>query len=166
VGSSLRAMAPALGARPVRVHLAPDLPLVEIDAVLMERVLCNLLENAAKFTPPGTHIDIGAAVEPGRITAWVEDNGPGLPPGKEEEIFKKFERGHKESATPGVGLGLAICRAIIEAHGGTIRAENRAGGGARFLFELPLSTPPSGPQELAQATRTATAVAADAATNS
>ena len=166
VGSSLRAMAPALGARPVRVHLAPDLPLVEIDAVLMERVLCNLLENAAKFTPPGTNIDIGAAVEPGRITAWVEDNGPGLPPGKEEEIFKKFERGHKESATPGVGLGLAICRAIIEAHGGTIRAENRAGGGARFLFELPLSTPPSGPQELAQATRTATAVAADAATNS
>ncbi len=166
VGTSLRAMSPALGARPVRVHLPPDLPLVEIDAVLMERVLCNLLENASKFTPPGTHIDIGAAVEPGRVTVWVEDDGPGLPVGKEEEIFKKFERGHKESATPGVGLGLAICRAIIEAHGGTIRAENRAGGGARFLFELPLSTPPGGPQELAQAIRpTAAIVAADTATD-
>jgi len=127
----------------------------------MERVLCNLLENAAKFTPPNTHIDIGAAVEPGRITVWLEDDGPGLPPGKEEEIFKKFERGHKESATPGVGLGLAICRAIIEAHGGTIRAENRAGGGARFLFELPLSAPPSAPQDSAQPNRPV-AVATDA----
>jgi len=166
VGTSLRAMAPALGTRPVRVHLAPDLPLVEIDAVLMERVLCNLLENASKFTPPGTHIDIGAAVEPGRITVWIEDDGPGLPPGKEEEIFKKFERGHKESATPGVGLGLAICRAIMEAHGGSIRAENRAGGGARFIFELPLSVAPSGLQELAQISRPVpSAVAADASSD-
>ena len=68
---------------------------------------------------------------------WVEDDGPGLPAGKEEEIFKKLERGQKESSTTGVGLGLAICRAIVEAHGGTIRAENRRGSGARFVFFLP-----------------------------
>ncbi|SPE35910.1 fused sensory histidine kinase in two-component regulatory system with KdpE: signal sensing protein; sensory histidine kinase [Burkholderiales bacterium] len=147
VGTSLRAMAQALGPRQVRVHLPADLPLVEIDAALMERVLCNLLENAAKFTLPSSHIDIGATAEPARITVWVEDDGPGLPPGREEEIFKKFERGHKESATPGVGLGLAICRAIIEAHGGTIRAENRPGGGARFLFELPSGTPPNAEED-------------------
>ncbi len=150
IGVALRAMAPALGARTVRVHLPEDLPLVEIDAVLMERVMCNLLENAAKFTPREAHIDIGATAEPGRVTVWVEDDGPGLPRGKEEEIFKKFERGHKESATPGVGLGLAICRAIIEAHGGTIRAENRPGGGARFLFELPCGAPPTAPEEAGQ----------------
>jgi len=142
VGTSLHAMAATLSPRQVQVHLPAELPLVEVDAVLMERVLCNLLENAAKFTLPDSHIDIGATAEPGRITVWVEDDGPGLPPGREEEIFKKFERGHKESATPGVGLGLTICRAIIEAHGGVIRAENRPGGGARFLFELPAGTPP------------------------
>ena len=73
----------------------------------------------------------------------VEDDGPGLPAGKEEEIFKKFERGQKESSTTGVGLGLAICRAIVEAHGGTIRAENRRGSGARFVFSLPRGNPHS-----------------------
>ena len=70
-------------------------------------------------------------------------NTPGLPAGKEEQIFKKFERGQKESATPGVGLGLAICRAIVEAHGGSIRAENRFDGGARFIFSLPRGNPPA-----------------------
>jgi two-component system sensor histidine kinase KdpD len=142
VGTCLRASAAALGPRAVRVRLPAELPLVEFDAALMERVVCNLLENAAKFTLPASHIDIGATAEPDRITVWIEDDGPGLPPGREEEIFKKFERGNRESATPGVGLGLAICRAIIEAHGGQIKAANRPGGGARFLFELPAGTPP------------------------
>ena len=72
----------------------------------------------------------------------VEDRGPGLPPGREEAIFAKFARGAPESGLPGVGLGLAICRAIVEAHGGTIRGENRAGGGARFVFTLPAQEPP------------------------
>jgi two-component system sensor histidine kinase KdpD len=143
VGVCLRAMAPVLGRRQVRVHLPPDFPLVEFDAALMERVLCNLLENAAKFTPPGAHVDIGATVQDGRLVMWIDDDGPGLPPGREEEIFEKFERGDKESATPGVGLGLAICRAILQAHDGSIRAENRPGGGARFLLELPAGTPPA-----------------------
>ncbi len=142
VGTSLDAMRGVLGQRPVRVAVPADLPLVEMDAALMERVLCNLLENAAKFTAPRSAIDIGARTEPGRVTIYVEDQGPGLPPGREEEIFEKFERGDRESATPGVGLGLAICRAIVQAHGGTIRAQNRAAGGARFVLELPLGTAP------------------------
>jgi two-component system sensor histidine kinase KdpD len=142
VGVCLEAMRSQLAGRQVRVAMPADLPLVELDAVLMERVLCNLLENAAKFTAAQDIIDIGARAEPGRMTLWVEDNGPGLPAGREEEIFEKFERGHKESATPGVGLGLAICRAIVEAHGGTIRAENRPAGGARFILEMPQGRAP------------------------
>jgi two-component system sensor histidine kinase KdpD len=142
VGSALHAMAPALGPRAVGVKLPADLPLLEVDAALFERVLCNLLENAAKFTLPSNRIDIGARAEGARIIIWMDDNGPGLPPGREEEIFDKFERGTKESTTPGVGLGLAICRAIVEAHGGGIRAENRPGGGARFLIDLPAGKPP------------------------
>jgi two-component system sensor histidine kinase KdpD len=142
IGTSLEALASVLAQRVVRVHLPEAFPLVEMDAALMERVMGNLLENAAKFTGPHNRIDIGARAEPGSVSVWVEDDGPGLPAGREEEIFEKFERGDKESATPGVGLGLAICRAIIEAHGGSIRAENRPGGGARFIFELPQGQPP------------------------
>ncbi len=143
VGSALKAVAATIAGRPVRVDLAPDLPLLEFDAVLIERVLVNLLENDAKYTPAGSPIGIGAALGEGDTAkVWVEDSGPGLPPGKEEVIFKKFERGRKESPTAGVGLGLTICRAICEAHGGTIRAENRRGGGARFTFSLPRGTPP------------------------
>ena len=151
VEAALRAMAAPLQPRTVQVHLPADLPLIDVDAVLLERVLCNLLENAAKFTAPDSRIDIGASAEPGQLTLWVDDNGPGLPPGREEEIFKKFERGDKESATPGVGLGLAICRAIVEAHGGRIRAHNRSGGGARFIIELPRSPAPAAPDDAAPA---------------
>jgi two-component system sensor histidine kinase KdpD len=79
----------------------------------------------------------------------VDDDGPGLPRGREEDIFRKFERGEKESATPGVGLGLAICRTIVEAHGGLIRAENAEPHGARLLFTLPRGVPPTVEQEAA-----------------
>jgi two-component system sensor histidine kinase KdpD len=143
VGGALKASAAALAGHVVEVRLPEDLPLLEIDAVLIERVLCNLLENAAKYTPPGTHVRIGAAPRDGEIEVWVEDDGPGLPKGREETLFQKFERGERESATPGVGLGLAICRAIVEVHGGRIRAENRPAGGARFVFSLPRGTPPA-----------------------
>jgi two-component system sensor histidine kinase KdpD len=143
VGSALKAVASTIAGRAVSIDLPPDLPLLEFDAVLMERVLVNLLENAAKYTPAGSPIGIGAAPGAGDVVRiWVEDHGPGLPPGKEEEMFKKFERGRSESATPGVGLGLAICRAICAAHGGTIQAENRRGSGARFVFCLPRGNPP------------------------
>ena len=126
----------------VKVTIADDLPLVEVDSVLMERVFYNLLENAVKYTPAGSVIEIGAQATASAIEVWIDDNGPGFPPGKEEVIFKKFERGQTESSTHGVGLGLAICRAIVESHGGSIRAENRAAGGARFIFSLPRGNPP------------------------
>ncbi len=144
VGSSLKAVGAALAQHRVSVRLPDDLPLLEFDAVLIERVLANLLDNAAKYTPPGSAVEIGAAVvDGGDIEVWVADDGPGLPAGREEAIFNKFERGRKESATPGVGLGLAICRAIVEAHGGRIRAEHGRDGGARFVFSLPRGTPPA-----------------------
>jgi two-component system sensor histidine kinase KdpD len=143
VGSALKAMSGTLDPKRVSVSLPEDLPLVHIDAVLIERVLCNLLENAAKYTPPGSSIEIGASASNERVIVTVDDHGPGLPKGREEAIFQKFERGRKESATSGVGLGLAICTAIVEAHGGTIRGETRPQGGARFTFELPRGVPPS-----------------------
>jgi two-component system, OmpR family, sensor histidine kinase KdpD len=143
VGTALKAMSSVLENRRVKVQLAGDLPLVDIDAVLFERVLCNLLENATKYTPPASPVDIGAQAVGDQIVITVEDVGPGLPKGKEAAIFDMFERGRKESATPGVGLGLAICRSIVEAHGGTIRGDTKPSGGARFTIELPRGNPPS-----------------------
>ena len=146
VGSALAACAPSLAGRPVEVNLAADLPLLDLDAVLFERVFVNLLENAAKYTPAGSAIEIAAWPEAGQVVVSVADHGSGLPRGREELLFEKFERGQKESATPGVGLGLAICRAIVQAHGGTIRGENRDAGatpcGARFVITLPRGQPP------------------------
>jgi two-component system, OmpR family, sensor histidine kinase KdpD len=143
IGTALKAMSGALDHRPVKVALADDLPLVDIDAVLFERVLCNLLENAAKYTEPRSPINVRAIASDEHVVITVDDTGPGLPKGKESAIFDMFERGRKESSTPGVGLGLAICRAIVEAHGGTIRGETKLQGGARFTIELPRGTPPS-----------------------
>lgn len=142
VGSTLAGTQAALGDRPVRVEIAPDMPLVEYDAVLIERVLANLLENAGKYTPAGTPIEILAGVAERQLRVSVRDHGPGIPKEQEEVIFEKFTRGSSESATPGVGLGLAICRAIVEAHGGRIRVEPTQGGGATFTFSLPLGEPP------------------------
>ena len=146
VGSALASCAPALAGRPFNIRLADDLPLLELDAVLIERVLVNLLENAAKYTPAGSPIDIAARADSEQVIIQVDDHGPGLPKGREESLFAKFERGSKESATPGVGLGLAICRAIVRAHGGSIRGENRERHGkvtgARFTISLPRGCPP------------------------
>jgi len=114
---------------------------------LIERVLVNLLENAAKYTPPGSLVTLSAEVIAGRLSVSVSDNGPGLPAGGEEAVFQKFTRGERESATPGVGLGLAICRAIIGAHHGNITASSKPGGGATFTFTLPLGHPPTAVME-------------------
>jgi two-component system sensor histidine kinase KdpD len=127
----------------VAVRIDPEAPLVECDAVLVERVLCNLLENAAKYTPAGTPVQVLAAVEGDTLRVSVVDQGPGVAKGQEEAIFEKFTRGDVESATPGVGLGLAICRAIVEAHQGRIWVEPGPAGGAAFVFTLPLGTPPA-----------------------
>ncbi|KQQ47365.1 sensor protein KdpD [Duganella sp. Leaf126] len=148
VGSALRASGSQLTAHTVRTALPAGLPLLRYDAVLIERVLANLVENAAKYTPPGSTIEIGAALHGQWINITVADDGPGLPPGREEAIFEKFTRGERESAKPGVGLGLAICRAIVEAHGGRIVATAHAAplGGAAFMLSLPLGTPPAMPE--------------------
>lgn len=142
VGSALRAIHPILGSRLVQVALEDDLPPVRIDAVLIERILINLLENAIKYTPPDTPIKVGANATSESIELWVADEGPGLPCGYEEAIFSKFVRGKKESSIPGVGLGLAICRAIAQAHGGTMLGITRPEGGARFTLRLPREEPP------------------------
>ena len=143
IGSALKELEIPLAGRHVEVAIAPELPLVHCDGVLIMRVLVNLLENAAKYTPPGSPLRVVAGVPRGLVEIAVEDRGPGLPAGKEQAIFDKFTRGQSESAIPGVGLGLAICRAIVMAHGGQIRGEGREGGGARFVFTLPADTPPA-----------------------
>ena len=142
VGSTLKGLEPALGEHPVTVDLPADLPLIKCDAVLIERVLVNLVENATKYTPPGAAIGIVATREDAAVRVEVWDEGPGLPPGQERVIFAQFTRGEKESTVPGMGLGLAICEGIVTAHGGRIWAENRAPHGARFLFTLPLEAQP------------------------
>jgi two-component system sensor histidine kinase KdpD len=145
VGSALRASDTVLASHQVQTRLPANLPLIEIDAVLIERVLCNLIENATKYTPPVSKITISATVDHQNLNVCVADNGPGIPVGREEAIFEKFTRGEQESAIPGVGLGLAISRAIIEAHGGTIRAGRSDEGGAAFIFTIPLGTAPAPP---------------------
>jgi two-component system, OmpR family, sensor histidine kinase KdpD len=142
VGAALEAARAMLQRHTVVVQLPRDLPLVKFDAVLIERVLVNLLENVSKYTPPDSVVTLSAQVLADRLSVSVSDNGPGLPVGREEAVFQKFTRGERESATPGVGLGLAICRAIIESHQGKITAAQRPGGGAIFTFTLPLGIPP------------------------
>ncbi|QQC65191.1 DUF4118 domain-containing protein [Paraburkholderia ginsengisoli] len=157
VGAALRACRRVLAGHPVQVRLPADLPLLHLDAVLMERLFSNLFENAAKYTAPTTPLTIGAqridADDKPFVRVTVDDTGPGLPAGMEARVFEKFTRGEKESAKPGIGLGLAICRAIVEAHGGTIGALNRLAAdgrveGARFWFTLPADTPPDAPDAL------------------
>jgi two-component system sensor histidine kinase KdpD len=139
VGSALAACAERLAAARLEVRLAPDLPPVWVDATLIVQVLTNLLDNVAKYTPAGTRVVISAAAEPDHnsVRVTIDDEGPGLPPGDPARLFEKFQRGTDEGAVVGVGLGLAICQAIVRAHGGEIEAQRREAGGARFTFTLP-----------------------------
>jgi two-component system sensor histidine kinase KdpD len=123
--------------RSVTIKLPRDMPPIYADRVMIEQVLANLLENADRYTPLGSPIEISAERSLLTVTVSVADRGPGIPKGQEEQIFEKFHRVHPESAPSGVGLGLAICRAIVEAHGGWISAKNRGTGGAIFTFVLP-----------------------------
>jgi two-component system sensor histidine kinase KdpD len=124
----------------VALDLPADLPLISVEATLIVQILSNLLENAAKYTPPGTTVTISASVRANEISLVVADDGPGLPPGDPERLFEKFQRGRSESNIVGVGLGLAICRAATRLHGGDIHAMDNAGGGARFEITLPVET--------------------------
>ncbi|WP_137860751.1 DUF4118 domain-containing protein [Variovorax sp. 3P27G3] len=143
LGSAIRAAEAALAGVHVQTVLPADLPLVEFDAVLIERVLVNLLENAAKYGAPP--IAVTAQVTDAALVLTVRDHGPGLPAvvkGHEQTLFDKFTRGQAESATPGVGLGLAICKAVVNAHGGDVTASNAGDGGAEFVVTLPRRAPP------------------------
>ena len=146
VGAVLRRLQDALAGRAIEVDLPADLPLIEVDEVMIEQLLFNLLDNAQKYTPAGSAIAITAALQRGEIAVSVRDHGPGLPAGEETRVFEKFHRGHNEAAQSGFGLGLSICKAIVAAHGGEISARNLAyghgDGGVEFRFTLPLSAEP------------------------
>jgi two-component system, OmpR family, sensor histidine kinase KdpD len=141
VGSTLNRLGTRLDDHPIAVKLPPDLPLVPIDSVLIEQVLLNLLDNALKYTPPGSPIELSGQARGREVVVSVADRGPGLPPGDEKRVFDKFYRAQPKTSG-GVGLGLTICRGIVEAHAGRIWAENRPSGGARFSFTLPLDGQP------------------------
>jgi two-component system sensor histidine kinase KdpD len=137
IGCALLQLDSQLQEHPVAINLAPDLPLIHLDALLMERVFLNLIENVVKYTPKGTAVEISGRLENGHLRLEVRDRGPGLPPGLEEKVFEKFYQ-VAPSRSRGAGLGLTICRSIVEAHGGRIWAANRPNGGVVFTFIIPL----------------------------
>lgn len=141
IASAVRRMDRHLHGREVSMFLPEDLPLVQADAVAMEQVLMNLLDNAVQYTPAASPLEIRAAGD-SELVVEVSDHGPGLVPGTEKRVFEKFFRSQPAANRRGIGLGLAICKGIIEAHGGTISAMNRVGGGAVFRFTLPLPLQP------------------------
>ena len=142
VGAALGRFGKSLAERPVTTRIPAELPLVPMDDVLIEQVLINLIDNAIKYTPPGTPIEVSAEEIGGTVMVEVADRGPGLPPGEERLIFEKFHRTDPAPSVRGAGLGLAICEGIIQAHGGRIWAENRPGGGVALRFALPLKDAP------------------------
>jgi two-component system sensor histidine kinase KdpD len=142
IGSAINARAPALAMHVVDVQLPSDMPLVECDAILIERVFVNLLENAAKYTPAGSVIRIRARVETDHVRVDMIDSGAGVTPGQEKAIFGKFVRANPVANVPGLGLGLAICQTVVEAHGGRIWVQNLPSGGANFAFTLPRGLSP------------------------
>jgi two-component system sensor histidine kinase KdpD len=147
VGSALARLAEQLTSHRVIVELPDDLPLVRVDATLVEHALCNLLENCAKHTPPDTVVRVRAQRRESDVVMTVEDYGGGVPDRDFERLFAKFHHGTVEAAGTGVGLGLAICRAIVRLHGGQAWAERVPGGGTAFRFALPLEPAPAMPPE-------------------
>jgi two-component system sensor histidine kinase KdpD len=139
VGSALGRVERLLADRPVTTRIPEGLPPLWVDGTLFEQVLLNVLENAAKYTPAGSPIEISAAEDRGGVRIEIADRGPGFADGEERLIWEKFYRG-KAAGTRGAGLGLAISRAIVTAHAGTISAENRPGGGAIIRIWIPLNS--------------------------
>jgi two-component system sensor histidine kinase KdpD len=131
-------MQPVLQDRTLVTDLPADLPPVELDYLQMDQVLTNLIENAARYTLPASPIEVRARLEGEQMVISVADRGPGVPPVDLERIFDKFYRVLGTQRTTGSGLGLAVCKGLVEAHGGHIWAENREGGGAVFRFTLPV----------------------------
>jgi two-component system sensor histidine kinase KdpD len=142
VGAALTRLEHHLRGRPVTVDIPPDLPLLFVDELLIEQVLLNLLENAERYSPPEAAIVIRASTMPGSVAVEVCDNGPGFAPGEEHRVFDKFFRGSTAKGR-GAGIGLTICAAVVQAHGGGIEAGNRPDGGAWVRFTLPLTEGPA-----------------------
>ena len=145
VHAALSVMDARVKGYPVELRIPADLPQLWVDAKLTVQLFCNLLDNIAKYTPAGTRVTIAAVPEGAFVRISVDDTGPGLPPGDPARLFEKFQRGNGEGTIVGVGLGLAICRAIVRAHGGDIEARQRPGGGARLEFTLPAISPAEEP---------------------
>jgi signal transduction histidine kinase len=122
----------------ISILIPDDIPQVWVDPDMIRRVLTNLLENAVKYTPAGSKISVGAQATDGQVLMWVQDTGPGIPPGEQDRIFDKFTRLHGRSGPRGFGLGLAFCRLAVEAHGGRIWVESGPESGACFMFTLPV----------------------------
>jgi two-component system, OmpR family, sensor histidine kinase KdpD len=141
VGSALRRMEPRLEGRQVKIDIADDQALVQMDGVLIEQVLANLIDNVIEYTPPQTPIEITATSDGRETSVQVADRGPGLPQGTEKRVFEKFFRARPNESRRGIGLGLAIVRGIVQLHGGNVTAANRDGGGAVFRFTLPITGP-------------------------
>ena len=142
IGASIHFVSATLKGRRVAVNFGTDLPLVNIDSVLMERVLCNLIDNASKFSAEQSKILISATADAKDISVSITNAGNGFRADRLDSVFTLFERGDQEGQSSGMGVGLAICRAIIEAHGGHIAASNPDGGGACVTFTLPRGVPP------------------------
>jgi len=138
INATLKKLRDELAAHSVHVEIAPDMPLVKLDFGLMEQTLTNLLQNASVYTPEGTHIWITARADASACTINVEDNGPGFPRESLKQVFEKFYRVPGTKAG-GTGLGLSIARGFVEAQKGTLTAENRSEGGARFIIRLPMT---------------------------
>lgn len=157
IGTALARVENKLSGAPIAVQLPDELLLVPLDAVLIEQVLTNLLDNAIKYAGPSAAIAVSVTATAtsagesdtlkGLVTVCVLDNGPGFSQTERDHVFEKFYRGSAAKSSAGVGLGLAICQGIVKAHGGTITAENRPGGGAQICFTLPLDTVPPEIQE-------------------
>jgi len=141
LGASLHSLEDRLTNHPIELRIPPDLPHVYVDSKLIVQVFSNLLDNIAKYVPPGAQVTISAIADAAVVRVTVDDEGPGLPPGDPMRLFDKFQRGTEEGTAVGVGLGLAICKAIVQAHGGDIEAQRRPAGGARFQLTLPTSEP-------------------------
>jgi two-component system sensor histidine kinase KdpD len=144
VGVVLNRLADKLNGRQVTTSIPTNIPLVPFDPLLIEQVLMNLLDNAIKYTPEGTPFELSAEVKGDDVLIEFADRGPGIQPGDEERIFEKFVR--RATVGGGIGLGLTICRAIVNAHGGRIWAENRPGGGSIFRFTIPIVGKPPLPE--------------------
>jgi two-component system sensor histidine kinase KdpD len=144
IGGVLNRFSEKLKDHTISIDLPSDVPLVPFDPLLIEQVLMNLLENAVKYTPRGSLLELNASVKGENLQIELADRGPGITSGEEKRIFEKFVRGSVSKG--GIGLGLTICKAIIDAHGGHIWAENRPGGGAVFRFTVPLDGKPRLPE--------------------